>query len=185
MDTSLPAQLEQLRGMPAALLRARYREVFGVETQITNQNFLRRRIAWQLQVLAQGDISEAARQRAFEIAQDLELNGRMLFERPTKKNRRRVDRRLPAPGIELTRVYRNRTIVVKSVASGFECEGRHYDSLSAAARAVTGTRWNGLVFFGLAKRGENRKRPSSGKADKRQESRPSGGHPCSLTPLPP
>jgi hypothetical protein len=60
-------------------------------------------------------------------------------------------------------MYRDRTVVVKVLKNGFECEGQHYDSLSAVATAATGTRWNGLVFFGLAKRGEtakrNRKKP--------------------------
>jgi Protein of unknown function (DUF2924) len=32
---------------------------------------------------------------------------------------------------------------------GFEYQGRPYRSLSAIARAITCTRWNGLIFFGL------------------------------------
>ena len=44
--------------------------------------------------------------------------------------------------------------MVKVLTDGFEHEGRHYSSLSAVAQVVTGTRWNGLVFFGLGKRGK-------------------------------
>ena len=62
------------------------------------------------------------------------------------------DRRLPPPGTLLTRRLDNRQIVVKVLEEGFEFETRRYGSLSAIAREVTGTRWNGLLFFGLAER---------------------------------
>jgi len=62
------------------------------------------------------------------------------------------DTRLPASGSLLTRRLHDRQIVVKVLAEGFEFESRHYRSLSAIAREVTGTRWNGLLFFGLAER---------------------------------
>jgi len=58
---------------------------------------------------------------------------------------------------------------VKVLANGFECEGQHYDSLSAAATAATGTRWNGLVFFGLAKRGASIKRSRRKHPAKKEE----------------
>lgn len=64
----------------------------------------------------------------------------------------------PEPGSELTRIYKDRRIVVKVKAAGFEYQGKQYRSLSAVARAATGTQWNGLVFFGLAKRGATSKR---------------------------
>jgi len=168
MDDTISAQLDEIRAMGADTLRRRYREVFGGEAQTTDKSYLRRRIAWQMQAAVAGDISESARRRAFEIADDVELNGRVLFKRTKRQKRTRMDRRVPAPGTELTRVYGNRTIVVKILKNGFECEGKHYNSLSAVAGAVTGTRWNGLVFFGLAKRGETAKRkrrrpPSKGK----------------------
>jgi hypothetical protein len=59
---------------------------------------------------------------------------------------------LPASGSLLTRRLNDRQIVVKVLADGFEFESRHYRSLSAIAREVTGTRWNGLLFFGLTER---------------------------------
>ena len=62
------------------------------------------------------------------------------------------DARLPASGSLLTRRLHDRQIVLKVLAEGFEFESRHYRSLSAIAREVTGTRWNGLLFFGLAER---------------------------------
>jgi hypothetical protein len=59
---------------------------------------------------------------------------------------------LPAPGSLLTRRLDDRQIVVKVLEEGFEFESRRYRSLSAIAREVTATRWNGLLFFGLAER---------------------------------
>jgi hypothetical protein len=62
------------------------------------------------------------------------------------------DWRVPPPGTILTRRHGNREIVAKVLKKGFEFESRRYRSLSAIAREVTGTRWNGLLFFGLAER---------------------------------
>ena len=64
----------------------------------------------------------------------------------------RRDGRLPVPGTVLTRPFENRRIVVTVLEQGFEYQSRRYRSLSAIAREVTGTRWNGLLFFGLAER---------------------------------
>ena len=150
--------LERLKRMTLAQLRERYQEVFGEECRSQHKQHLVRRIAWRLQALAQGDLSERARRRALEIANDADLklqvpDAWVHRNRITKEDRpQRPDRRLPAPGTLLTRSYRDKTIVVKVLAEGFEYEGRHYRSLSAVARAATGTRWNGLLFFALAQR---------------------------------
>jgi hypothetical protein len=63
-----------------------------------------------------------------------------------------VDHRLPVPGTLLTRSFENRRIVVTVLKDGFEYQSRRYRSLNAIAREVTGTRWNGLLFFGLTER---------------------------------
>jgi hypothetical protein len=63
----------------------------------------------------------------------------------------RLDRRIPRPGTLLQREYRGETIAVTVPADGFEYQGRHYGSLSAIATEVSGTRWNGLAFFGLTR----------------------------------
>jgi hypothetical protein len=61
------------------------------------------------------------------------------------------DPRLPMPGSVLVKEYRGRTIVVHVFDSGFECDGRRFSSLSAIAKEITGTKWNGMLFFGLTK----------------------------------
>ncbi len=164
MDDSVYVEIEQLGRMRTEQLRQRYQEVFGEETGTHHKQHLVRRIAWRLQMLAQGDLSERARQHALEIANDADLRTQvpaqwMMTRTGSAQAVRggREDRRLPAVGTLLTRVYRGRTLTAKVLADGFEYEGRHYGSLSAVAREATGTRWNGLLFFGLARRKENRR----------------------------
>jgi hypothetical protein len=123
-----------------------------------------RRIAWRLQALAQGDLSERARQQALALANDADLRiqppaGWIGAARAVPGRKRgQKDRRLPIIGTVLQRVYRDQTIEVKVRANGFEYRGQHYRSLSAIAREATGTRWNGMLFFGLTKRGKRSKR---------------------------
>jgi hypothetical protein len=50
------------------------------------------------------------------------------------------------------RRHQGREIIVKVLENGFEYDSQCYGSLSAIARQVTGTRWNGLLFFGLTER---------------------------------
>jgi hypothetical protein len=160
MGGSVYQEIGRLPGMETRELRRRYRAVFGENARATQKQQLIRRIGWKLQALAQGDISEAARKRAFQIARDgkvgIHLPSALV---PIGAETRSRDARLPAPGTELRRPYQERMVVVKVLTDGFEYEGRHYTSLSAVARTATGTRWNGWVFFGLTSH-EPRKRRS-------------------------
>lgn len=158
MDECIYTEIERLRSMRPAELRARYQEVFGEGSRTAHKQHLVRQIAWRLQVQAHGDLSERARQRALEIANDADLKTQVPphweeKERTTRTSRQgRRAGRIPAAGTLLRRVYRDRTVVVQILSDGFEYEGRRYGSLSAVARAATGTRWNGLLFFGLTER---------------------------------
>ena len=161
MDNSVLREIEGLRRASLADLREKFREVFQEEARSRHREHLFRRIAWRLQALAEGDLSERARARAHQIAQDADLRKVAPREflmvegepiRTTRRvlNRRDRDGRLPLPGALLSRKWKGRTILVEVLAKGFRYEDRHYPSLSAIAVAVTGTRWNGLAFFGLA-----------------------------------
>ena len=165
MNPSIAAEVERLQQLKTVALRTRYREVFGEESRSSNRQSLLRRIAWRLQARAEGDLSERARRRALEIADDADLRLRapkdFLAESapsPVGASPDRIgsrsDARLPVPGTVLTRQYGTRRIVVTVLADAFEYQSRRYRSLSAIAREVTGTRWNGLLFFGLAERGK-------------------------------
>ena len=161
MDPSVIGTIEALQEMRIPALKRRYQELFGEESKSANKQFLVRRLAYRLQANAEGDLSERARRRAAEIADDRDLRVRAPGEfrarsdsGPSIHDRSRppVDRRLPGPGALLTRRVGYRQIVVKVLKDGFEYESRRYGSLSAIAREVTGTRWNGLLFFGLTER---------------------------------
>jgi Protein of unknown function (DUF2924) len=161
MNPTVLAEIEQLCNATTAQLRQRYRELFGEDPGCVRKPRLFRRLAWRLQALADGTLSEPARQHALAIAQDADLRiqppPEFLEQIETSlgtswSNPVRPDRRVPPPGTVLTRRFRDRTILVKVLPSGFEYEGQRYRSLSAIACHVTGTRWNGLLFFGLTDR---------------------------------
>jgi hypothetical protein len=167
VDTAVLREIESLRRASMADLRERYQEVFQEETRCRHREHLFRRIAWRLQALAEGDLSQRARARAQQIAQDgdLRINAPREFfslggervQTTGDRNGREPDRRLPLPGALLTRKWKGRTVLVEVLAKGFRYENRQYSSLSAIAGAITGTRWNGLVFFGLTRPVRKRK----------------------------
>jgi hypothetical protein len=156
---SLRAQIESLRHMSVGQLKTKYQEVFGEVSRSNHKQFLFRRIAWRIQANAYGSLSERARRRALEIANDADLRIRapknFLKENldETRTIEARVapteDPRLPMPGTELVRRYRGKDVVVRVREDGFEYSGQIHRSLSSAVRQATGTRWNGFVFFGL------------------------------------
>jgi hypothetical protein len=161
MDLNISRELTNLARMSPRQLRARYAEVFGEPTNANNKTWLIRRIAWRLQSLAEGNLSERARQRAAELANDadLRLNPPRIAATPAAAESTplvlqcRHDDRLPPPGTLLARTYKCQTVQVKVLPNGFEYDGVVYRSLSAAAKAITGSHCNGYYFFGLADKG--------------------------------
>jgi hypothetical protein len=157
VEIQIREQIETMRRMSTTQLREKYREVFGAESRSNHKQFLFRRIAWRIPALTEGGLSEKARQRAHEIANDADLRIRAPkgFEVGTPSGRRvslkiaASDPRLPCPGTLLVREYQGRTVVAKVRVDGFEYDGRIFRSLSSIAQAVTGTKWNGFVFFNL------------------------------------
>jgi hypothetical protein len=157
MNNAVLMEIESLRRASLSSLREKFREVFQEEARSRHRGHLFRRIAWRLQASAEGDLTERARGRANEIAQDADLRinaPRDFFsvggERvETTGGGRQKDRRLPLPGAMLSRKWKGRTILVEVLAKGYRYENQQYTSLSAIALAVTGTRWNSLAFFGL------------------------------------
>ena len=162
LETTVRKEIEALRHMTLAQLKKKYAEVFGEETRSHHKHFLFRRVAWRIQALAEGGLSERARRRAQEIANDADLRVRApkttfqqdfrLSSDSAVKGRvtAEADPRLPAPGGTVERRYKGRDIVVKVREEGFEYDGKLYKSLSAIALDVTGTKWNGFLFFGCA-----------------------------------
>lgn len=162
MEAATLQAIQSLERMSVGQLRDKYLEVFGEETRSYHKEFLRKRIAWRLQALAEGGLSERARRRAEELANDADLRIRAprdpvisgSAETKARTATGRIpssrDPRLPLPGTLLSRDFQGRDIVVKVLDSGFEFADRRYKSLSAIAREITGSKWNGFLFFGIA-----------------------------------
>lgn len=160
MTMNVGKEVAALQRMTVSELRRKYAEVFGEATRAGNKDWLVKRIAWRLQSLAEGDLSERARQRAAELANDADL--RLTPPKPRRPSPEvvvgpkqpvdlRGERRLPPPGTILVREYKGRRIEVLVLANGFKFEGEAYKSLSAVAKAVTGQHCNGYHFFRLDK----------------------------------
>ena len=142
-------------------LKARYREVYGEPSRSNNVDYLRKKIAWRIQEMAEGGLSERALARIDEIGRDAPIRVRptpavkaavaaMLADphEPVSEAKAR-DPRLPAPGSMLRRAHGGVEHEVIVHEGDFEYRGQRYRSLSKIAREITGTAWNGLLFFGL------------------------------------
>lgn len=154
-------QLASLQTMTTGELRAKYREVYGEPSRSNNKDYLRRKIAWRIQELAEGGLSERAGKRINELSAVLPMGwrkrlaprgqapqqGREATGEPAQR-----DARLPAPGTVLTRVHQGIEHKVTVLAQGFEYRDQQFTSLSKIAREITGTPWNGYLFFGLKRR---------------------------------
>ena len=150
----LDARLAELDHLTTLELRERHAELFGEPARSGNAQWLRRRLAWRIQELALGGLSERARRRAGELARDADLRVRPPRDRggPLRASTGRLarrDDRVPIAGTVLTRVHKGVEHRVLVLPKGFEHEGRVHRSLSAVAHAITGSHWNGFHFFGL------------------------------------
>ena len=163
MDLNVGKEAAALERMTVNELRAKYAEVFGETTTGRHKQWLARRILWRMQALAEGDLSERARQRAAELANDADLRtSAPKTAQPTAiaaEHAKTVilavstDQRLPMPGAIITRQYKGRSLQVHVLPRGFEFEGEVYKSLSAVAKKITGAHCNGYYFFRLGGHG--------------------------------
>src|SRR5215207_4514217 len=122
-------------------LKRQWRELFGTEPPPFNRPYLQSRLAYRIQELAYGGLRPETRARLEALGEQLD-GGNVVLRRVRADNR-------PLAGTRLVREHGGVEHVVTVLAGGFEWEGRPYRSLSAIARAITGTRWNGWAFFGL------------------------------------
>ena len=170
MKRTLREQIGELARMNVAELQQQYRDVFGEEPASAHRQFLFRKIAWRVQADRGGGLPESIHEIARAIAKDAPLRIRVI----SNADKRRAgipfeqtvtttispdhDSRLPMPGGLIVKQFKGQTIVVKVVDEGFEYGDRRYSSLSAIAQEITGTKWNGFLFFGLTKEKINGRR---------------------------
>ena len=134
-------RLAALKTAPIAQLKQQWRELFGKEPPPFSRSYITSRLAYRIQELAYGGLKP-------ETLARLEALGEQLDGGKVTVRRMRGDDK-PIAGTQLIREYQGVEHVVTVTRAGYEYQGQPYQSLSAIARAITGTRWNGRVFFGL------------------------------------
>ena len=138
MSDTVLAQIAALKTRSTSELRDLWRELFDKEPPVLGRRYLEDRIAFRVQELHYGGLSDRARRRLDALADQLE-----------PKAARRRDPGRPIAGTQLRRQWRGVEHVVSVREHDFEYNGRPYKSLSAIARQIAGSRWNGWLFFGL------------------------------------
>jgi len=156
MTDNILAGILVLKEASLSELQKRYSELFdGKKAPSNNKTYLWQRIAYRMQELAYGGLPEEARDKAKELAKEYDpINNKAL--RPNSDindvaDRHYIsrDRRLPIPGTLITKNYKGTDIRVKILDKGFEYNGKVYRTLTAIAKEVTGSHWNGFAFFNL------------------------------------
>lgn len=154
------ARLAGLRSLTVGQLRERYREVFGEPTRSRNKDYLRKKVAWQIQALAESGLSDRVRGQLAQLSPDVPVRRRSsgngsattaAASSPVEAQAAR-DPRLPEPGTVITRKHGGIEHKVTVLDNAFEYGGERFASLSKVARKIAGTNWNGFLFFGLKRR---------------------------------
>ena len=164
MPLNVGKELAALERMTVGELRERYGELCRETTRARNRRWLIKRIIWRMQSREQGGLSERARLRATELAADSDLRVTAPEQKPawsTAVERTQTttahfsgSSRTPLPGTLVTRQYKGRLLQVRVLSEGFEFEGEVFRSLSAVAKRITGSHWNGYRFFNLQTKGD-------------------------------
>ena len=149
MKNSILAQIAELETLSFPELKARWRELFDTEPPSYNRSHIVKRLAYRIQELACGGLNEATRDHLREHLKREDLDTET--QSAARMARRQRKNGVPVIGTRIVRDWHGERHEVTVVEGGFEYEGRRYRSLSAIARAITGTRWNGPAFFGLRK----------------------------------
>jgi hypothetical protein len=145
VNTSVLVRLAALKRMTTPQLKDQWRMLFDAEPPTVNRPYLESRLAYRIQELAYGGLKP-------ETVRRLETMGEQLDGGKKSVRQLRADKG-PVAGTRLVREWKGLEYTVTVLPEGFEWQGRPYKSLSAIARAITGTRWNGPLFFGLKGRG--------------------------------
>ena len=131
MTAPVDEEVEGLASLDLAGLRRFWRERFGAPPSLRSEPILRQLIAWRLQAQSYGGLDEETR-RLLARSGPVQAEGQHL-----------------GVGATLTRIWKGREVIVVVEKHGFRWDDRLFPSLSAAASAIAGTRWNGPRFFGL------------------------------------
>ena len=143
MTETVLARLAALKTTPTPELRRQWKDLFDTDPPRYNRRFLESRLAYRIQELAYGGLRPETVKRLEVLGEQLAKGGRITAG----------DDHRPIAGTVLIREWQGVEHRVTVRDADFEYQGRPYRSLSAVARAITGTRWNGPLFFGLRRPG--------------------------------
>ena len=145
MNDPVLARLVALKTTPTPQLKEQWRQLFEGEPPAFNRRYLESRLAYRIQELAYGGLKPETVRRLEKLGEEMDGGRVDVRKRPAN------DR--PISGTRLIRDYQGVEHCVTVRDNDFEYQGRPYKSLSAIARAITGTQWNGVIFFGLRSSG--------------------------------
>ena len=156
MENAINAKIAALKNKAIPELQKEFEELFdGQKASSDNKIYLIRRIAYRLQDLEYGGLSQKAQNRLKELIElydpvnNKAIRPKVSVETQARTKTRGRDTRLPIPGTIITKDYRGKKHQVKVLENGFEYEGKVYKHLTAVAEKITGAHWNGYLFFNL------------------------------------
>jgi len=138
----LSQRIAALNELTAQQLRDEWRRLYRGQPPRLSRDLLIRTIAYRIQELAYGGLSEATQRKLDALAKDLKVKGSIVVT-PDKSLR---------PGARLVREWRGKTHTVVVTEDGFEYAGKAFPSLTKIAHAITGAHWSGPRFFGLIRK---------------------------------
>ncbi len=153
MTKTLPERISELETLSTTELRARWEQTIKRSVpKRASRDLLRRALAYHMQEQTEGGLSKSTRRRLAKLAG---LNGenRAPISPPILRLK---------PGSRLIREWHGVTHSVTVLGDGFDWRGTRYASLSQIARAITGARWSGPLFFGLRKTGSRAREATHG-----------------------
>ena len=137
-------RLAALKAMSVNELKTEWQAMFDAPAPNNSRTFLESRLAYRIQELAYGGPDRETRRMLDLLADEVEGH--------SKRKHQIIDPRNPVTGTRLIREWEGVEHTVTVLKDGFDWQGRKFKSLSAVAREISGTRWNGYRFFGLRER---------------------------------
>lgn len=138
---TINAEIDDLKPLGVAALRKAWTKRFRTKAPpIQSKDILLRLYAWRIQAAAFGEFDPETKQRLARL-KAAHRKGKEIAAQPALRL---------SPGMVLTRQWQGTDHKVLVLETGFEYRGDRFNSLTHVARAITGTRWSGPRFFGLA-----------------------------------
>jgi len=157
MKEDISEEIHALKNTTLLEIQKRYNKLFSVtEAPCANKPYLIKKIAYRLQEIANGELSDETKTQIIEFIEKYDpINNKALRPQVVSAGKSVVsipfmrDKRLPIPGSVIHKKYKGQDIHVKVLDKGFEYKDKYYRSLSAIAFELTGAHWNGFSFFNL------------------------------------